>query len=159
MLLRRQAFKIRSRPSLAKPESPTVVRSKLSRDTRSFPTLVRLTVRAGNNHGVAVRVFDPDLAMTWTVAFAFRRVAVRCSHDRCIELSGARDDVVKVGHLAEPQQNAVANLDIRSNEEPVVVFDAAMMKLKNKNAAGEQPLVLGTSMITAETQQLLIPAA
>ena len=89
--------------------------------------------------------------MPCSVAFDLRRVAVRCSHDRCSELSGALNDVVEVGHLAEPQQNAVANLDIRSNEEPMVMFDAAMMKLKYKDAAGEEPLGLGTSMITAET--------
>ena len=97
--------------------------------------------------------------MAWTVALAFRRVSVRRSHDRRLELFGARDDVVEVGHFAEPQQDAIADFDVWVHEEPVVVFDIAVMQLKDESAAGEQPLVLRASMITTETQQLLIPAA
>jgi hypothetical protein len=89
--------------------------------------------------------------MSWTVALAFRRISVRRSDDRRLELFGAYDDFIEVGHFTEPQQNAVTNFDIWVDEKPMVVFDIAMMKLKDEGAAGKQPLVLRATMITAET--------
>ena len=97
--------------------------------------------------------------MAWTVALALRRVAVRRSHNRRIELFGAYDDLIEVGHLTEPQQDAVTDLEIGVREGTVVVFDVSMVELKDERAASEQPLVLGAPMITAETEQLLVPAA
>ena len=81
--------------------------------------------------------------MAWTVALAFRRVSVRRSHNRCLELFGACDDFIEVGHLTEPQQDAITGFGFRVDEEPVVVFDIAVMQLEDERAAGEQPLVLG----------------
>ena len=89
--------------------------------------------------------------MAWTVALPFRRVSVRRSHDGCLELFGAFDDFVEVGHFAEPQQNAIADFGVWVDEKPMVVFDIAVMKLKDESAAGKQPLVLRATMITAET--------
>src|SRR5687767_2794622 len=103
---------------------------RLIADIRLFGGLVRLTVRAGNDHGVAIRVLDPDLAMTRTVALTFRRVSVRCSYDRRVELAGTYDDIVEVSHVAKPQQDASADLDIWAHEEPVVMFDISLMELK-----------------------------
>ena len=97
--------------------------------------------------------------MSWTVALAFRRISMRRPHNRRLQLFGPYDDFVEVGHFTEPQQNAIADFGLSVDEKPMVVFDIAVMKLKGESAAGKQPLVLGTSMITAETQQLLIPAA
>jgi hypothetical protein len=125
----------------------------------SFRRLVRLTVRAGNDDRVAVWVLDPDFAMSWAVALALRRVAVRCSHNRRLELFGARDNLIKARHFAKPQQHAITDVGILIDKESVVVFDIAVMKLQNQSAAGQQTLILRTSMITAETQQLLVPAA
>jgi hypothetical protein len=119
--------------------------------------LVRLTVRAGNDHGVAVRVFDPDLAMPRTVAAALWRVAMRRSHDRCVELLSACYDLVEIGHLPEPQQDTIADLDVWAHEESVVVFDISMVQLKDEDVVGEQPLVVRTSVITTEVKELLIP--
>ena len=96
--------------------------------------------------------------MTWT-ALALRRVAVRCTHDRCVELASACDDVVEVGHFTKPQQDAVPNLDAWVYKEPVVVFDIPAMELKHKGSIGEQPFVLRATMITAKAEELLIPAA
>ena len=121
--------------------------SKLSH----FRWLVRLAIRAGDDHGVAVGVLDPDLAMSWTVALAFRRISVRGSHNRCLELVGAYDDFIEVGHFTEPEKNAIADFGVWVDEKPMVVFDIAMMKLKDESAAGKQPLVLRATMITAET--------
>jgi hypothetical protein len=97
--------------------------------------------------------------MTWTVALAFRRVSVRCSHDRRIELAGAYNDIVEVSHLAKPQQDASTDLGVRAHEEPMVVFDLSLVELQHQCAVGEQPFVLRATMITAKTEELLIPAA
>ena len=88
-----------------------------------------LTVRAGNDNCVAVGVLDPDLAMSWTVALAFGRVPVGRTHNRCVEMGGASDDIIEVGYFAEPEQHPVANLDIWTHEEAMVVLDVAVMEL------------------------------
>ena len=97
--------------------------------------------------------------MTWTVALTFRRVSVRCPYDRCVELAGADNHIVEVRHLAKPQQDACTDLDIWAHEEPVVMFDVSLMKLKHESSIGEQPFVLRAPMITAKAEELLIPAA
>jgi hypothetical protein len=112
--------------------------------------LVRLTVGAGNDHRVPVRVLDPDLAMAGTVTLALRWVPVKRSYDRRLELLRSRDDVVKVGHFAEPQQDTVANFDVWAHKQTMVVLDVAVVQLKDKNAVGEQSLVLRASMITPQ---------
>jgi hypothetical protein len=89
--------------------------------------LVRLTVGAGNDHRVPVRVLDPDLAMAGTVTLALRWVPVKRSYDRRFELLRSRDDVVEVGHFAEPQQDTVANFDIWAHKQAMVVLDVAVM--------------------------------
>jgi hypothetical protein len=53
----------------------------------------------------------------------------------------------------------MTNLCVEVHEEPTVIFDTTMMELKDRSSVGEQPLVLGASMITAEAKQLLIPTA
>ena len=121
--------------------------------------LVCLAVWACNDHGVAVRVFDPDLAMARTVALSFGRVAVRRLYDRCIELLGARYDVVEIGHFAEPQQDAITDLEIWIRKDSVVMFDLSLVELQDECVVGEQPLVVWASMITAEAKELLIPQA
>jgi hypothetical protein len=84
---------------------------------------------------------------------------VRRSHNRCLELFGAYHNLIEVGHLTEPQQDAVAGFGVRVDEESVVVFHIAVMQLQDECAASEQPLVLSAPMITAETEQLLVPPA
>ena len=121
--------------------------------------LVRLTVRAGHDNCVAVRVLYPDLPMTWTVAPTFRRVAVRRSHDGCLELVSAYHDLVKSGNFAKPQQDSIANLEIRAHEKAMVVLNLSLMELKDECFVGEQPFVLRTSMIATEAQELLVPEA
>ena len=121
--------------------------------------LVRLTVGAGNNHDVAVRVFDPDLAMTRTIALALWGIAVRRSYDLCVELLSAPHGAVEIGYFTEPEQHSVTNIKISAGEDPVVVLDVSMMELQHECVLGKQPLVLRTTMITTEAQQLLIPTA
>src|SRR3954451_11019717 len=116
--------------------------------------LVRLPVGARDDDRVAVRVFDPDLAMAWTIALAFRRVTVRCPHDRRVELLGARYDFVEIGHFAEPEQNSIPNVEIWADKESMVVFNIAMMELKDERLAREQPFVVWTAMITAQAKEL-----
>jgi hypothetical protein len=70
--------------------------------------------------------------MTWTATLALRRVAVRFAHDRGVELASACHNVVEVGHLAKPQQDAVPDLDFWAHKEPVVVFDSTVMELKHR---------------------------
>ena len=106
-----------------------------------------LTVRAGNDDCVAIGVLDPDLAVSRTVALAFRRVSVRCSHNWCVELSRASHDIIEVGYFSKPEQHAVANLDIRTHEETMVVFDVTVMELQDQRSIGEQSFVLRSSMI------------
>ena len=81
--------------------------------------------------------------MSWTVALAFRRISVRRSDNRRLELFGAYDDFIEVGHFTEPQQNAIADFGVWVDEKSMVVFDIAVMKLKDESATGKQPLVLG----------------
>ena len=75
-----------------------------------FLGLVGLTVGAGNDDGVAVGVLDPDFAVSGSVALAFGWVSMWCSHDWCAELLRACHCAVEVGDVAEPQQNAIADL-------------------------------------------------
>jgi hypothetical protein len=97
--------------------------------------------------------------MARTIALTFRRVPVRCSHDRCVELAGSYNDVVEVSYLAKPQQDAGTDLDVCAHKEPVVVFDISVMELKHECSVGEQPFVLRAAMITTKAEELLIPAA
>jgi hypothetical protein len=97
--------------------------------------------------------------MPWTIALTFRRVSVRCSYDRCVELVGACNDVVEFRHFAKPQQNASTHLEVWADEEPMVMFDISLMELKHESSVGEQPFVLRAAMITAKAEELLIPAA
>jgi hypothetical protein len=97
--------------------------------------------------------------MTWTVALTFRRVAVRRSHDGCLELVSAYHDLVEIGNFAKPQQDSIANLEIRAHEKSMVVLHLSMMELKDECSVGEQPFVLRTSMIATEAQELLVPEA
>ena len=80
--------------------------------------------------------------MSWTIAFPVGRVSVRCSYDWRVEPSGPRDDLVEVGHFAEPQQDTVADFDIRVDEQPVMVGNLSMMELQDKRSAGEQSFVV-----------------
>ena len=41
----------------------------------------------------------------------------------------------------------------------MVVFDISVMELQHQSSVGEQPFVLRSAMITAKTQELLVPAA
>jgi hypothetical protein len=84
---------------------------------------------------------------------------VRCSHDRCVELTGAYDDIVEVSNLAKPQQDASTDLGIGAHEEPVVMFDISMMELKHQSSIAEQSFVVRAAMVTVKAKELLIPAA
>jgi hypothetical protein len=97
--------------------------------------------------------------MAWTVALAFRRIAVRRSYDRCVQLLGARYDFIEIGHFAEPQQDSIPNLEIWADEDSMVVFNIAMMELKDERLTREQPFVVWAAMITTQAKELLIPAA
>jgi hypothetical protein len=97
--------------------------------------------------------------MARTVALALRRISVRCSHDRCVELARAYHDIVEVSHLAKPQQDARTDLDTWAHEESVVVFDISLMELQHQSSVAEQAFVRGSAMITAKTQEPLVPAA
>ena len=88
--------------------------------------------------------------MAGTVTLAFRWVSVKRSYDRRLELLRSRDNVVKVGHFAEPQQDTVANLDVWAHKQAMVVLDVAVMQLKDESPVGQQALVLRASMITAQ---------
>jgi hypothetical protein len=80
--------------------------------------------------------------MSWTIAFPFGRVSVRCSYHWRVEPIGTRDDLVEVGHFAEPQQDTIAYFGIRVDEQPVVVGNLSMMELQGKRSAGEQSFVV-----------------
>ena len=82
---------------------------------------------------------------------------MRRSYDRCVELLCARYDAVEISHFAEPQQDAVTDLEIWICKDTVVVCNVSMVELQRERVVGEQPLVVGTSMITTETKELLIP--
>ena len=97
--------------------------------------------------------------MARAVALALRRVSVRRSHDCRVELSGAYHHIVEISHLAKPQQDASTDLDIWAHEKPMVVFDISVMELQHQSSVGEQAFVRRSAMITAKTQELLVPAA
>ena len=97
--------------------------------------------------------------MPRTVALAFGRIAVRRSYDRCVELLCARYDAFEISHFAEPEQDAVTDLEIWIRKDTVVVCDVSMVELQCERVVGEQPLVVGTSMITTQAKELLIPQA
>jgi hypothetical protein len=121
--------------------------------------LVRLTIWTGNYHGVAVGIGDPDFPMTWTVALALRRIAMGCPYDRRIQLAGASDDVVELRDFTKPQQDAIADCNVRAGEEPMMVFNISTMELKDQSPVSQKPFVLRPTMITAKAEELLIPAA
>lgn len=121
--------------------------------------LVCLAVGAGDDDGVAVRVLDPDFAVSGSVALAFGWVSMRCSQDGSAELSRACHYAVEVADVAEPQQNAVADCTVRVADQPVMVFDLAVVQLKHQDAIGEKPFVLRAAVVAVQTEQLLIPAA
>src|SRR6266540_3975089 len=73
--------------------------------------LVRLAVRAGHHDGVPVGIPQPDLAMAGPVALTLKRVAVRWAYHSRLQLLCAGDDPVEVGHVTEPQQYAVPDLN------------------------------------------------
>src|SRR5215218_2651380 len=121
--------------------------------------LVRLAVGAGDDDGVAVGVRDPELAVSGAVALALGGVAVRWSDDGRGEPLGALHGRVEVGDVAEPQQDAVADLAVRVADAPVVVLDLAVVELQHQHAVGEQPLVLWAAVVALQAEELLIPAA
>ena len=84
---------------------------------------------------------------------------MRRLHDRRVELLRASYDFVEIGHFAEPQQDAVTDLEIWIDEDSVVMFDVSMVELKDESLLGEQPLVIRATMITTEAEELLVPAA
>src|SRR4029079_15750330 len=81
-----------------------VCRPQVSAES-AFPGLA---VRACHDHGVAIRITQPDLAMTGPVALTPRRVAVRLLDHRRPESSGALDDSVEVADRSEPDEYAVS---------------------------------------------------
>lgn len=121
--------------------------------------LVGLAVGAGDDDGVAVQVFDPDFAASGSAALAFGWVSMWCSQELCAELLRACHYAVEVGDVAEPQQHAIAELMVRVADQPVVVFDLAVVELKNQDSIGEESFVLGSSVAALQTEELLIPAA
>jgi hypothetical protein len=84
---------------------------------------------------------------------------VRRPYDRCVELLCARYGAVEISNFAEPQQDAVTDLEIWIREDSVVVCHVSMVELQRERVVGEQPLVVGTSMITTQAKELLIPQA
>jgi len=84
---------------------------------------------------------------------------VRRPHDRRVELLRAPYDLVEIGHFAEPEQDAVTDLEIWIDEDSVVMFDVSMVELKDESLVAEQPLVIRATMITTEAEELLVPAA
>jgi hypothetical protein len=84
---------------------------------------------------------------------------VRRPHDRCVELLRTSYGLVEISHFAEPQQDAVTNLELWVDEDSMVVFDVSMVELKDQSVVGEQPFVIRATMITTEAEELLVPAA
>ena len=82
--------------------------------------LERLAVGAGDDHRVAVGVLDPELAVPWTAALAFRAGSGAAVARRRAELPGAGHDVVEVGDLTEPEQDPVADLAVTADATVVV---------------------------------------
>src|SRR5215211_4405024 len=121
--------------------------------------LVRLAVGAGDDDGVAVGVRDPELAVSGAVALALGGVAVRWSDDGRGEPRGALHRRVEVGDVAEPQQDAVADLAVRVADAPVVVLDLALVELQHQRPVGEEPLVLRAAVVALQAEELLVPAA
>jgi hypothetical protein len=91
--------------------------------------LVRLSVRAGDHDRVPVWVADPDFAVSWAVALAWRWIAVRSLYDGSAEFAGPGHDAIEVCDVAEPQQNAVAHLGVGITDAAVVVLDVAVVQL------------------------------
>src|SRR3989442_2327705 len=91
--------------------------------------LVRLAIRAGHHDGVPVGIPQPDLAMAGPVALTVRRVAVRWAYHGRLQLLCAGDDPVEVGHVAEPQQYAVADRTARVSDGAVMVLGPDVVQL------------------------------
>ena len=58
-------------------------------------------------------------------------------------------DPVEVGHVAEPQQYAVADRTARVSDGAVMVLGPDVVQLQDEVSVSEQPLVLGAAVVAA----------
>ena len=80
--------------------------------------------------------------------------------DLNVHLRGARDDGVEVGGFSEPEENTIpVGPIVRITDLSVIVLNVEAVQLQDKNAVRGQPLVLTATMVTLQSEQLLIPAA
>lgn len=83
-------------------------------------------------------VFDPNFAVSASVAFTGGRVTVRWHHDGRSALPRAGDDVVEIGDLSEPKQHAVTRVAVRVADVAVVVFGFPVVELEHEHAVGQE---------------------
>src|SRR3954454_22090266 len=116
----------------------------------------RLAVGACEHDEIAIRIAEPDLAMS-RPARAVRRVAVRRQHDVGVERFSAANRVVEIVDL-EPERDAVAVRPRRWVADwAMVMLDSEAMQLEHEASVAKQALVFLSTVPAVTTEQLLIP--
>jgi hypothetical protein len=121
------------------------------------PTAVGRTVRAGENHLVAVEITQPDLPMV-RAAVARRWIAVAGHHHLHSHRLSACHRGVEVVNL-EPQQDTVSvGCGFRVTDGAMVVVHLPAMQLQDQPVTSDEPLIIGSPMRAPAAEELLIPS-
>ena len=123
-----------------------------------MPRIIPRPVGAGQDHGVAVGIAQPDFPMVGAAVARGRIAMARHQHVRLHPLR-AGDRGIDVVDL-EPEQHAVAvRLDGRIADRAVMMLDPPSVQLQDQGVARNQALVFGAAVGAAAAEQILVPPA